>query len=626
VSNAGSRFLYGLEQELDADEADGLDFEEELERCAPAFPGAGEFGSARCPPLDTETVGRFPRYQRSIGALPLKERQKIAALARRIVASHTPGCKPVVGISLLGHADRDPRRGPGFEKNISVERAVAVKKALNEAISGIAGGPLAGLRSSAISAIDWRVGGAGATRPVVPAAVSEDQRVQNRRVEVFLRTRLPDPPPMRKGPLMLPPEILSGRRFVALQNFSRNRFAPAPHHRQLIERVARYVAARSPAASPIREIRIVGHTEATQAEPAGQALGRRRAEAVAAALATRMDRLKPGLSRRVRIVLQSAGALRPRRDAAGPAGPGLNRRVEVFLAAHAIASFAEAPPAPPTPSIRTCCILAPHLGPFGLPSNVVDPASLGLHRASSEKNGLIYSGKAGFLDLGHIRDMCDVTKFIFDQISAAGGAATTVATARGEAILTAPVPPSEWLSVAMDITNDDGVGYEIFTYWVLGPGERNSAFSPEDLCSNWLGTRLAETAIRGGGNFNTAVTTALGRVVADLDGQAPNETRNAFNRISLCWVTFSDASDLLNDDYLKRRNFTALPWKTGHSSDKPTPTWLTGNPAATTKRYQYVHTRGRTIFDFDFGAHITSIKADARRRYGPNFENPIPCP
>jgi outer membrane protein OmpA-like peptidoglycan-associated protein len=460
----------------------------------------------------------------------------------------------------------------------------------------------------------------------VPAAATEEQRARNRRVEVFLRTRLPDPPRMRKGPLLLPPEILSGRRFVALHNFPRNRFAPAPHHRQLIERVARYVAARSSAASPIREIRIVGHSEPSPAEADAQRLGRRRAEAVAAALATRMDRLRPGLSRRVRISLQSAGALQPRPDAAGPAGPGLNRRVEVFLAAPAIAIFAEAPAAPPPPSIRTCCILAPHLGLFGVPSNVVDPAGLGAHRASSEKNGLIYSGKAGFLDLGHMRDMCDVTKFIFDQISAAGGAATTIATARGEAILTAPIPPSEWISVAMDIANDDGFGYEILTYWMLGAGERNSAFSPEDLCSNWLGTRLAETAIRSGGNFNTAVTTALGRLIADLDGQAPTETRNAFNRINMCWVTFKDARDLLDDDYLRRRNFTPLSWKTGHSSDKPAPTWLTGNPAATTKRYEYVHTRGRNIFDFDFGAHVTSVKADARRKYGPNFENPIPCP
>jgi len=184
MSNAGNQFLYELERELEADEADGFGLEEKLERYARAFPGAAEFELARCPPVESETVGRFPRYQRSVTALPSNERQKIAALARRIVASHAPGCKPVTGATLLGHADRDRQRGPKFEKIISIERGIAVKKALGEAISAIAGANIAGPRSAAISAIEWRVGGAGATRLIVPAAATEEQRARNRRVDL----------------------------------------------------------------------------------------------------------------------------------------------------------------------------------------------------------------------------------------------------------------------------------------------------------------------------------------------------------------------------------------------------------------------------------------------------------
>jgi hypothetical protein len=251
---------------------------------------------------------------------------------------------------------------------------------------------------------------------------------------------------------------------------------------------------------------------------------------------------------------------------------------------------------------------------------------LGTHRGADEKVGLIYSGKAGFLDLGHIRDMCDVTKFVLDQISVSGGAATTVATAHGEANLIAKVPKSEWLQVAMDIANDDGFGYEIFTYGVSGAGAHNSAFSPEDLCSNWLGTRLAARAIFAGGNFDAAVTAELSKLVKELGGQTVAESGKAFDRINRCWVDFTGLTSLLSDAYLKRRNFTALPWQAGHLSDQPKPTWLTGARGASATWYSYVHTVSRNIFDFDFPREVAAIRTDATTRYGANFDRPKPCP
>jgi hypothetical protein len=282
------------------------------------------------------------------------------------------------------------------------------------------------------------------------------------------------------------------------------------------------------------------------------------------------------------------------------------------------------------------------LAPAAPANNIADPANLGDHRAASEQVGIIYSGQAGFLDLGHIRETCDNTKHVYDQLVASGGRSNVnLFTLQGEAIITssASIPASDWLSVAMDIAFDAGFGYEIFTYWIINgwrvfgvlrmcAGEHNSAFSPEDLCSNWLGTRLAGRAIAAGGNFNTAVTSELKKLITGLAGQTPAETRKAFNLINHCWVNFTGVTSPNDCDYLRRRNFTAIPWKTGHASDAPTPSWLTGGPSGTkpSPYYSYSHTLGRTIFDSDFPTEVSSIRTDAATRYGPNFDKPVPCP
>src|SRR5262249_48363667 len=157
------------------------------------------------------------------------------------------------------------------------------------------------------------------------------ERARNRRVEVFLSARLPMPPSTRKGPLLLPPEILGPRPFLVI-HYAPNKATITPFDSRLIERVARYVTARATASSPISAIRLVGHTEALERGSAGFELGRRRASNLASAFATALDRERPGLSRRVRIVVQSAGASRPSSRIATPAARGRNRRVEVFLA------------------------------------------------------------------------------------------------------------------------------------------------------------------------------------------------------------------------------------------------------------------------------------------------------
>jgi hypothetical protein len=91
--------------------------------------------------------------------------------------------------------------------------------------------------------------------------------------------------------------------------------------------------------------------------------------------------------------------------------------------------------------------------------------------------------------------------------------------------------------------------------WI--PGALNSFFSPEDLCSNYLGTVVAERAIAAGREFNSAVTNELYELIAELDGLEPYESLAAFKLINGCWVGFDFSSPTLSSykpSYLKRRS------------------------------------------------------------------------
>jgi hypothetical protein len=269
---------------------------------------------------------------------------------------------------------------------------------------------------------------------------------------------------------------------------------------------------------------------------------------------------------------------------------------------------------------RPCCILAPEIP---LAPNIANPASLGIHRGASEVNGLIYTGRGGFIDLGHLREECDLTEFVWTRLQGAGGAPTTIPTVQGEATITRPVPRDRWLTVARAIAFDDGLGHEIFTYDLKGtPGGHNSAFSPDDLCSNFVGTVVARQAIGAGGRFDAQVTAKLKGILTALGAQTPSETRKAFDLINGRWVAFSGPASVLQNDYLKRRNFSRVPFKAGHPSDTAVPAWLRASFGDAASFYSYKHTLGKTIPKADFAAEIQRIRADAKSLYGNNFDKP----
>jgi hypothetical protein len=267
---------------------------------------------------------------------------------------------------------------------------------------------------------------------------------------------------------------------------------------------------------------------------------------------------------------------------------------------------------------RICCMFGPSPAPF------VDPSKLGAHKDQvTEVLGIIYTGHAGFIDLGHLRETCDITEFAWTRLQGSGGSPTVVPTLQGEATIINQVPRDRWLAVAQAIANDDALGHEIWSYDEhTFPGQHNSAFSPEDLCSNFVGTVVAGLAIGEGGTFPRKVDAKLATVLKALRAQTPAETQNAFNKVKNKWVNFVNSDSWKKDDYLRRRNFTRRPFKVGHRSDAITPSWVLAGFGDAETFYTYTNTAVRTIPKTDFAAEILRIRADAKARYGNDFDQP----
>jgi subtilisin family serine protease len=275
-------------------------------------------------------------------------------------------------------------------------------------------------------------------------------------------------------------------------------------------------------------------------------------------------------------------------------------------------------------SARPCCILAPDNAAIG--TNILNPAAIGTHGGPSEQNGQLYCGAAGFVDLGHARDMIDLTKIIHDKLTAAGGPPQVIRTVLGiVSIRRTPANPAE---TAASIAFDDALGHEIVSWDSRFPGGRNSSFSPEDLVSNFLGTHVARKAMArvtaSGGTFGAAATTELNNMLTSLTVQSKPASEVAFNRINSRWVTFTSALSLSSDRYLLRRNFTRTPFKTGHPSDTATPAFVTAAFSTNVRDdYDYFHLEGgRVLAKSKFDVETARVRLEAKAEFGSDFDKP----
>jgi hypothetical protein len=122
------------------------------------------------------------------------------------------------------------------------------------------------------------------------------------------------------------PTAPSARPTVVLDRFDFDQSTVKPTHWPGTLSVARTILASEGTASPIRTVRLVGHTDRTGTETYNQQLGQRRAEAVQRYLRDTLNRMRPGSGARITFSTESRGETQPVTGTAD-----LSRRVEVFL-------------------------------------------------------------------------------------------------------------------------------------------------------------------------------------------------------------------------------------------------------------------------------------------------------
>ncbi len=235
--------------------------------------------------------------------------------------------------SLLGSAKR--QRVCGSEQwrsfNRSVRSTGGILQYLDDTCPGHSGSPVWVKRHPSLGGrvmIGIHVSGDQPPAPVANRAVRITPTVLAN-IQRWLASA-PVPPP-HAGPLVLPPAVITVRPVAVLHRFEFDKSTVQPFHLPLIEGLARRLVASSRSGRPIRTVRLVGHADSRGSASYNQALGQRRALAVRARLMAAVDRLQPGLSRRINFVPQSLGESRPVAPSNTPEGRARNRRVQVFF-------------------------------------------------------------------------------------------------------------------------------------------------------------------------------------------------------------------------------------------------------------------------------------------------------
>jgi hypothetical protein len=360
------------------------------------------------------------------------------------------------------------------------------------------------------------------------------------------------------------------------------------------------------------------------------------------------------------------------------------------------------PDIPVRKSLRPCCAFGSELrasiaGLVAIPGykipNILGPDDLGPHtydsgvfsarsdgRASggfdAERNGLVYTCRGGYIDTAHVRDYVDWSIFLAAQIGrrATGGGEIELPDEGGtRRVIVKPLPQeivdrfgykaavttlAQWLAFQTSIWHEIATWYG----WASVPGfsERASAFSPEDLYSNMLGTKLmlAITARRQAmsePDFNHAVDGWFGRAL-ELLGAVPRDLGNEVTQAldGLWW----DSSRRVPDPALVQRRYFGIgdpvrPWLAPDSalpadvrrrldaacgSEREPVVFANPTQAKGVALDDYVSleivvddgiaahepfaSRGRKLTQRDFPAIVELVREQARVEFGPRVDQP----
>jgi hypothetical protein len=200
----------------------------------------------------------------------------------------------------------------------------------------------------------------------------------------------------------------------------------------------------------------------------------------------------------------------------------------------------------------------PFPGPFTL-FHAVDPAALGRHSSEDtffgggdeEDRGTIYTCRAGFLDICHIRNIIDRTRYYalrLDEALARGDSFLTLPTTGPDKfrVTLEPLPPvasrrDAAIDLALQLAWIDSCWHEIITWYgykstVIVP-ESQSAFTYDDTMSHVVGLAVAGRVLRESADweFDDAVTRALDDELSRLGAVSVDECMRAIDLVHGEW-------------------------------------------------------------------------------------------
>ena len=252
--------------------------------------------------------------------------------------------------------------------------------------------------------------------------------------------------------------------------------------------------------------------------------------------------------------------------------------------------------------LRPCCAFGRDLEvdlsvipvPLVALSNVLEPDRLGQHSydggylstshgiehgfVSREKNGLVYTCRGGFIDVAHVRDYADWTVFLARRIRATLDSGTAIelpeeggrrfvfvtavdredSTRLGRGTIAAQL--AQWLAYQLSLWHETVTWYG-WSAIELFP-ERASAFSPEDLYSNLLGTMLASYLVQAEiasdeKSYGRAMDAAIADILTRLGAVPASTTRRALDAVDGLW--WDSTARLPSERVVLRRSLSLGP-------------------------------------------------------------------
>jgi hypothetical protein len=206
--------------------------------------------------------------------------------------------------------------------------------------------------------------------------------------------------------------------------------------------------------------------------------------------------------------------------------------------------------------IRTCCMFGSDVHFFAVPgvglTEITSLEKIGNHHylgKSSEENGIIYTRRGGFIDMGHMRDQIDWTAYLYAQLKenkSTGRFSMLIGHEGGKKNLNVEIPShfttTDLALLSGKIAYDFSVWHEIATWFGASSipfvPERYSSFSIEDAYSNLLGATIGIEAVQSDLPYEEAVTKIINRTLKDLE-VVPSEleTYMAMEAVRDVWWT-----------------------------------------------------------------------------------------